>query len=75
MAIDLAQRTMNFDRSYFCAFKNFITDRTSLLAGAERRASNLKSCNDATARTLKVPLVHASYDVITVSGTRSRFTQ
>ena len=31
-----------------CAFKNFITDRTSQSAGARIRASNFNRCNDAT---------------------------
>ena len=41
-----------------CAFKNFITDRTSQSDGAGKRVSIFNRCNDATVRTLEVPLVH-----------------
>ena len=51
-----------------CAFKTFITDRTSQSAGAGMRTSIFNRCNDATVRTREVPLVHASYDVITLSS-------
>ena len=55
-----------------CAFKIFITDHTSQSVRAGTRASTFKCCNYATARTRKVPLVHASFDVITLSRTRCR---
>ena len=71
----LAQLTMNFDRRYAYAFKIFITDRTSQLAGAGIRSSFFNRSNDATMRTLEVPLVHSSCDVISLSRTRSCFTQ
>ena len=54
-----------------CAFKSFITDRISPSPGAGIRASIFNRCNDAHVRTPKVPLVHTSRDVITLSRTRS----
>ena len=57
------------------ALKNFITDRTLESAGARIRAFILNRWNDGIVRTREVPLLHASYDVITLSRTRSRFTQ
>jgi hypothetical protein len=42
-----------------CAFRNFITDRSSQSAGAGIRASIFISCNAATVRTQEVPLMHA----------------
>ena len=50
-----------------CELKNFITNRTSQSAGAGIRASNFNRCSDATVRTREVPLVHASFDFITIS--------
>ena len=51
VAIDLANLAMSFDRRYMlCAFKHFITDLTSQLAGAGIRVSIFKRCNDATVR-------------------------
>ena len=39
-----------------CAFKNFITDRTSQSAGSGIRASNFNRCNDVTMRTWGSPV-------------------
>jgi hypothetical protein len=58
-----------------CAFRNFITDRTSQSAGAGIRASVFNSCNAATVRTQEVPLVHAPCYSIALSRMRSRFAQ
>jgi hypothetical protein len=54
-----------------CAFRNFITDRTSQSAGA----GIFNSCNAATVRTQEVPLVHAPCYSIALSRMRSRFAQ
>jgi hypothetical protein len=51
------------------------TDRTSQSAGAGIRASIFNTCNDATVRTLEVPLVHAPCYNIALSRMRSRFAQ
>ena len=56
-------------------FKNFITDRTRQSAGTGIRSSIFIRYNDATLRTREVPLVNASWGVITLSCIRSRFTQ
>jgi hypothetical protein len=58
-----------------CAFKNFITDRTSQSAGAGIRASIFNSFTDATVSTREIPLVHAPCYVIALSRTCSRFAQ
>jgi hypothetical protein len=58
-----------------CAFRNFMTDRTSQSAGAEIRASIFNSCNAATVRTQEVPLVHAQCYSIALSRMRSCFAQ
>jgi hypothetical protein len=58
-----------------CAFRNFITDRTSQLAGAGIRASIFNSCNAATVRMQEVPLVHAQCYSIARSCMHSRFAQ
>jgi hypothetical protein len=58
-----------------CAFRNFITNRTSQSAGAEIRASIFNSCNAATVRTQEVPVVHAPCYSISLSRMRSRFAQ
>ena len=60
---------------YALCIQNVITDHTSQLAGARIWASNFNRCNDATVRTRELPLVHASWDVITLSRTCSRFMQ
>ena len=65
----------NFCNVSLCAFKNFVRHRTSQSAGAGIWDSIFNRCNDATVRTQKVPLVHASCDVITLSRTWSRFKQ
>jgi hypothetical protein len=57
-----------------CAFRNFITDRTSLSAGAGIRASIFNSCNAAVG-TQEVPFVHAPFYSIALSRMRSRFAQ
>jgi hypothetical protein len=62
-------------RNFCSAFKNFITDRTSQLAGAGIRASIFNICNDATVRTQEVPLVHAPCYIIALSRMRSSFVQ
>ena len=53
-------------RSALCSFhsENFITDGTSRSAGAGVRVSFFNRSNDATVRTLEVPLVHASCIII-----------
>jgi hypothetical protein len=58
-----------------CAFRNFITDRTSQSAGAGIKASNFNSCNAATVRTQEVPLVQPPCYSIALSRKRSRFAQ
>jgi hypothetical protein len=58
-----------------CAFRNFITDHTSLSVGAGIRASIFNSCNAATVRTQDIPLVHAPYYSIALSRMCSRFAQ
>jgi hypothetical protein len=54
-----------------CAFRNFITDRTSQSVGAGIRASIFNSCSAATVRTQEVPLVHAPCYIIVLSRMRS----
>ena len=54
----LAQLTIG---AMLCAFKKFITNRTSQSAGAGIRASIFNCCNNATVRTLEVPLMHESW--------------
>ena len=49
-----------------CAFKNFITDRTSQLAGTGVRPLIFNRCNDAIVRTREVLLMYASCDDITL---------
>jgi hypothetical protein len=58
-----------------CAFRNFITDRTSQSEGAGIRASSFNSCDAATVRTQEVPLVHAPCYSIALSRMRSCFAQ
>jgi hypothetical protein len=58
-----------------CAFRNFITDRTSQSAGAGIRASIFNSWNAATVKTQEVPLVHAPCYSIALWRMRSRFAR
>jgi hypothetical protein len=62
-------------KAMLCAFRNFITDRASQLAGAGIRASIFNSCNAATVRTQEVPLLHAPCYILALSRMRSRFAQ
>ena len=64
VAMNLAQLTMNFDRRYVLAFKNFIADPTSQSAGAGIRTSIFDPYNDATARTREISLEHVSCGLV-----------
>ena len=72
---ELESSVMNFDRPCALSIQKLYHRRTSQSAGAGIRASIFNRCNDATVRTGEVPLVHATYDGITLSRTRKRFTQ
>ena len=66
---------MNFDRRYVLCIQKLITDCTSQSAGAEIRAFNFNRYSDGTVRIREILLVHASWDVISLSRSRSRFKQ
>ena len=69
------ESSVNFDRLYALCIEKLSQIATSQSAGARIRASNFNRCNNATVGTREVLLVHALCDVITLSRTRSRFTQ
>ena len=64
-------RVMNFDWHCSLCNQKLYHRCTSQTTGAGIRASIFNCCSNATVRTQEVPLVHASYDVITLSHTES----
>ena len=69
LAVDLAQRTLNFDRRYALCIQKLYHRPHFTIGGTGITASIFNRCNDVTVRTRGVLLLHSSCDVITLSCT------